>query len=77
MHSVGFHRDVFTDGSPSLDNKICFSIKVENFGSSIDNVKGNGRGGGRHNEITVGLVDWSIKKGHIVVLGLIPGTVLI
>jgi hypothetical protein len=61
MHPVGFHRDTFADGYPSLENKMCFElinsrIPMQNIATSHP----NGRGGGRTNEHFVfGLLDWS------------------
>jgi hypothetical protein len=61
MHPVGFHRDTFADGSPSLENKICFHIQQRfvQFFKSVAEYP-NGRGGGPERDSFVfAVLDWS------------------
>ena len=48
-HAVGYHRDNFSDGQPSLENKICFVVPT---------MTGVGRGGAGRNKYVVSLLDW-------------------
>lgn len=51
QHPVGRHKDIFADGKPSLENRICFSFQK----------KGNdyGRGGAGMDNFCYALLDWS------------------
>ena len=64
MHPVGRHIDVFADGLPSLENRMCFLLKENhekkeklwNLGTKY------GRGGGGPNKFCFALLDWSTTK---------------
>ena len=54
-HPVGRHFDTFSDGAPSLENRVCFG-----FNSAYHNFMGKryGRGGLGKDKFTFALLDW-------------------
>jgi hypothetical protein len=49
MHPVGRHLDVFADGKPSLENRVCFAFNLDKYGQTNVSKTGNGYGhGGCH-----------------------------
>ncbi len=60
MHPVGLHRDTFADGTPSLENKVCFKMASAVIPEEmLLNSHRHGRGGGSNNEFVFALLDWS------------------
>ena len=60
MHPVGLHRDTFADGTPSLENKVCFKLLSTMVPEAmLLNTHQHGRGGGCSNEFVFALLDWS------------------
>ena len=60
MHAVGGHLDVFADGKPSLETRICFSFLLDKFeNTSVWNSgSGNGRGGAGMDKFCFALIHW-------------------
>ena len=60
MHAVGGHLDVFADGKPSLETRICFSFSLDKVGNTnVWNTGcGNGRGGAGIGKFCFALLDW-------------------
>ena len=60
MHPVGLHRDRFADGTPSLENKVCFKLKKAQIPQEmLQRTHQHGRGGGSSNEFVFAILDWS------------------
>ena len=56
MHPVGRHYDVFADGKPSLENRVCFV--VEDIRSNLS-LTTYGRGGAGLNKFCFAILDWN------------------
>ena len=60
MHPVGLHRDTFADGTPSLENKVCFKLNQAHIPQEmLKTTHCHGRGGGSSNEFVFAILDWS------------------
>lgn len=65
MHPVGRHLDVFADGKPSLENRVCFAFNLDKYGhTNISNTgtSGYGRGGCGMGMFCFALLDWQTKN---------------
>ena len=54
-HAVGMHKDVFSGGRPSLENRMCFSIAT---GKDGDTGRGTGLG---MEKFGFAVLDWQGK----------------
>ncbi len=60
MHPVGLHKDTFADGTPSLENKVCFKLNQADIPQQmLRTTHPNGRGGGSSSEFVFAILDWS------------------
>ena len=61
QHPVGRHLDVFSDGKPSLENRVLFSYELNKNNESMVANSGYryGRGGCGKHRFCFGLLDWS------------------
>ena len=57
-HPVGCHQDVFADGSPSLENKVCFSCPLLREERLCEGTDRYGRGGAGIDNHCFALLDW-------------------
>ena len=61
MHAVGGHLDSFSEGKPSLENRICFTFPLNDYKKTELSNTGYryGRGGGGMDVFCYALLDWS------------------
>jgi hypothetical protein len=64
MHPVGRHLDVFADGKPSLENRVCFAFNLDKYGQTNVSNTGNsyGRGGDGMGMFCFALLDWQTNQ---------------
>ena len=57
-HPCGRHIDVFANGMPSLENRICLSCPLDNKEKNASGTERYGRGGAGTERYTFALLDW-------------------